>query len=95
MKKLGQVDQAAFAGGTLGASVCWALGRGEEVRRLGGVAEPALLQTVSHTQLLHRNDCNAPAPSIQQLLHMYCRLLGRKQIHFNCVTETICGVGYI
>ena len=49
---------------------------------MGGVAEPALLPTVSHTQLLHRNDCNDTAPAIQQLLHMYCRLPGRKQIHF-------------
>ena len=55
------------------------------------MAEPALLQTVSHTQLLHRNDCNDTAPSIQQLLHMYCRLPERK--HSFCVTETICGVG--
>ena len=61
---------------------CVGLGRGEEVRRVGGMAEPALLQTVSHTQLLHTNDCNDTAPSIQQLLHMYCRLPGRKQIHF-------------
>ena len=56
--------------------------KGRVQEEAGSVAEPALLQTVSHIQLLHRNDCNDTAPSIQQLLHMYCRLLGRKQIQF-------------
>ena len=57
------------------------------------MAEPALLHTVSHTQLLHTKDCNDTAPSIQQLLHVYCRYITREKTDSLCLTETICGFG--